>query len=55
MSPEKRPLVICDDGKAVFGILKKSWKIKLIDLKGQSGLSNKKWDKTIRINKKQSY
>jgi lysyl-tRNA synthetase class 2 len=48
MRPEKKPLAISDDGKAVFEILKKAEKLELIDLKGQSGLSNKKWDKTIK-------
>ena len=48
MRPEKKALAISDDGKAVFEILKKAEKLELIDLKGQSGLSNKKWDKTIK-------
>jgi lysyl-tRNA synthetase class 2 len=48
MRPEKKPLAISDDGKTVFEILKKAEKLELIDLKGQSGLSNKKWDKTIK-------
>ena len=48
MRPEKKPLAISDDGKAVFEILKKAEKLELVNLKGQSGLSNKKWDKTIK-------
>jgi lysyl-tRNA synthetase class 2 len=48
MRPEKKPLPISDDSKAVFEILKKAEKLELLDLKGQSGLSNKKWDKTIK-------
>lgn len=48
MRPEKKPLAISDDAKAVFEVLKKAKKLTLIDLKSQSGLSNKKWDKTIK-------
>ena len=50
MKPEKKaPSVeLNDDEKAVFEILKKVEKITLIELKSQSGLSNKKWDKTIK-------
>ena len=48
MKPEKKPLAISEDGKAVFEILKKAEKLQLTDLKNQSGLSNKKWDKTIK-------
>jgi lysyl-tRNA synthetase class 2 len=48
MRPEKKPLDISEDAKAVFEILSKSGKIDLNDLKSQSGLSNKKWDKAIK-------
>jgi len=48
MRPEKKPLAISDDAKSVFEMLKKAEKLELIDLKEQSGLSNKKWDKTIK-------
>ena len=50
MKPEKKaPTVeLNDDEKAVYEILKKIEKIALVDLKSQSGLSNKKWDKTIK-------
>ncbi|MCL4153887.1 UNVERIFIED_CONTAM: hypothetical protein GTU68_007598 [Idotea baltica] len=48
MRPEKKPLAISDDAKTVLEILKKAEKLELITLKGQSGLSNKKWDKTIK-------
>ena len=50
MRPEKKaPSVeLNDDEKAVFEILKKAEKIDLGELKTQSGLSNKKWDKTIK-------
>ncbi|MDO5968433.1 lysine--tRNA ligase [Flavivirga aquimarina] len=48
MRPEKKPLAISDEAKAVLELLKKAEKLELIDLKTQSGLSNKKWDKTIK-------
>ncbi len=50
MKPEqKKPSVeLNDDEKAVFAILQKAEKIELPELKAQSGLSNKKWDKTIK-------
>lgn len=50
MKPERKaPTVeLNDDEKAVFAILQKVEKIELPELKSQSGLSNKKWDKTIK-------
>lgn len=48
MKPEKKPLEISEDAKAVLEILNKSEKMDLNDLKAQSGLSNKKWDKAIK-------
>ncbi|MCB4809613.1 lysine--tRNA ligase [Tamlana sp. 62-3] len=48
MRPEKKPLEISEDAKAVFEILTKAEKIELTELKTASGLSNKKWDKTIK-------
>ncbi|WP_203257799.1 lysine--tRNA ligase [Hyunsoonleella ulvae] len=48
MKPEKKPLAISDDAKAVLEILTKVEKLELVDLKSQSGLSNKKWDKSIK-------
>ena len=48
MKPEKKAIAVSDEAKAVFDILKKAEKLTLSDLKGQSGLSNKKWDKTIK-------
>lgn len=50
MKPEKKaPSVeLNDDEKMVFEILKKVEKIELSELKSQSGLSNKKWDKTMK-------
>ena len=48
MRPEKKAVAISEDAKAVFEILKKVEKLELVDLKVKSGLSNKKWDKTIK-------
>ena len=48
MRPEKKAIAVSDEAKAVFEILKKAKKLSLSDLKIQSGLSNKKWDKTIK-------
>ncbi|WP_299006240.1 lysine--tRNA ligase [uncultured Tenacibaculum sp.] len=50
MKPEKKaPTVeLNDDEKAVLALLEKAERIGLNELKTQSGLSNKKWDKTIK-------
>ncbi len=51
MRPEVRSaqaVTLNDDEKIVLAIIQKSAKIGLVDLKSQSGLSNKKWDKTIK-------
>ena len=48
MKPEKKAVVMSDDEKAVFAILKSNSPTDLNTLKTQSGLSNKKWDKTIK-------
>lgn len=48
MRPEKKAVAVSDEAKAVLDILKKAEKLDLVDLKTQSGLSNKKWDKTIK-------
>ncbi|MHB0753647.1 lysine--tRNA ligase [Polaribacter sp. M15] len=50
MRPEKKaPAVeLNDEEKAVLEIITKAEKIELVTLKTQSGLSNKKWDKTIK-------
>ena len=50
MRPEKKaPTVeLSDEEKAVLAIITKAEKIELVALKTQSGLSNKKWDKTIK-------
>ena len=50
MRPEKKASAVelNDDEKAVLAIITKAEKIDLSELKNQSGLSNKKWDKTIK-------
>ena len=48
MRPEKKAIAVNDDEKAVLTIITKAEKIDLSALKTQSGLSNKKWDKTIK-------
>jgi len=50
MRPERQaPTVdLNDDEKAVLKIIIKEERIELIELKNQSGLSNKKWDRTIK-------
>ena len=50
MRPEKKApsIELNDEEKAVLTLIEKAGKIDLNDLKIQSGLSNKKWDKTIK-------
>jgi len=48
MKPEVKQVAMSDDEKVVFNILKANSPIDLNELKSQSGLSNKKWDKTIK-------
>ena len=49
MKPEKKVAVeLTDDEKAVMELLKANSPIDLTELKTQSGLSNKKWDKAIK-------
>jgi lysyl-tRNA synthetase class 2 len=50
MRPEKKApsIELNDEEKAVLVLVEKAGKIDLNDLKIQSGLSNKKWDKTIK-------
>ncbi len=48
MRPEKKQIALTDEAKAIFEILKTIQKLELADLKTQSGLSNKKWDKSIK-------
>jgi lysyl-tRNA synthetase class 2 len=48
MRPEKKQVELNEDEKAVLAILKSNSPMDLVELKIQSGLSNKKWDKTIK-------
>jgi lysyl-tRNA synthetase class 2 len=50
MRPEKKApsIALNDEEKTIFEIIQKVEKIDLNELKSQSGLSNKKWDKTIK-------
>ena len=48
MRPEKKAVELSDNEKAIFKILKIQKSMNLSDLKAQSGLSNKGWDKGIK-------
>jgi lysyl-tRNA synthetase class 2 len=48
MRPEKKTVELSDAEKSIFEILKTKKSIALIELKSQSGLSNKAWDKAIK-------
>ena len=48
MKPEKKALALSDNEKVIFEILKSNSQIPLADLKTQSGLSNKGWDKGVK-------
>lgn len=48
MRPEKKQVELTEDEKTVLDILKKQESLPLADLKSQSELSNKKWDKAIK-------
>ena len=48
MKPEKKQVALSEDEKQVLEYLKDHTPIFLVELKAQSGLSNKKWDKTIK-------
>ncbi|WP_420574846.1 lysine--tRNA ligase [Kordia sp.] len=48
MKPERKQVALTDEAKAVLELLKKAEKLPLADLKAQAGLSNKKWDKSIK-------
>jgi lysyl-tRNA synthetase class 2 len=48
MKPEKKAVELSDDEKLVLNLLKENSPIDLNELKDQTGLSNKKWDKAIK-------
>ena len=55
MRPEKTGVVLTDEEKELLGLLKENSPVLLSELKEKSGLSNKKWDKTIKgLTKKNS-
>ena len=47
-NPKEEDVELTEDEKLVINILKDNSPIDLNDLKGQTGLSNKKWDKAIK-------
>jgi len=48
MKPEKKAVELTEDEKLVLNLLKENSPIDLNELKGQTGLSNKKWDTVIK-------
>ena len=48
MKPEQKELKLSVEEKLIYDILKKENTMVLNDLKGQTGFSNKKWDKGIK-------
>lgn len=48
MRPERKKLEMTEDEKTIHQLLKANSPIALEELKSQTGLSNKKWDKAIK-------
>ncbi len=48
MKPERKAVELTEDEKLVLNLLKEKSPIDLNELKVQTGLSNKKWDKAIK-------
>ena len=48
MKPEKKPIELTEEEKVVLALLKEQSPIGLIELKEKAGLSNKKWDVSIK-------
>lgn len=48
MRPEKKAVEMTEDEKIIFELLKKNHPVSLPDLKGESGLSGKKWDVSMK-------
>ena len=48
MKPEQKEVALSEEEKLIFDLLKKESPIALSNLKEQAGLSNKKWDKSIK-------
>jgi lysyl-tRNA synthetase class 2 len=48
MKPEKKPIELTEEEKAVMNLLKEKSPVSLSEIKEKSGLSNKKWDISIK-------
>jgi lysyl-tRNA synthetase class 2 len=48
MKPEKKQIELTEEEKTVLALLKEKSPVSLIELKDKSGLSNKKWDVSIK-------
>lgn len=48
MKPEKKKVALTEEEKVVFDLLKAQSPVELVELKGKTGLSNKKWDTAIK-------
>lgn len=48
MKPERKAVELSEEEKLVLNLLKEKSPVDLNELKGQTGLSNKKWDKAIK-------
>ena len=48
MRPEKKAVELTEEEKVILGLLKQSNPILLSSLKEQTGLSNKKWDVSLK-------
>ena len=48
MRPEKKPLELKENEKAILDLLRKEKSMPLLSLKEAAGLSNKAWDKGIK-------
>jgi lysyl-tRNA synthetase, class II len=48
MKPEKKPVELSEEEKLVMKLLKEKSPVSLVEIKGKIGLSNKKWDVSIK-------
>jgi len=48
MKPEKKPIELTEEEKMVMNLLKEKSPVSLVEIKEKSGLSNKKWDVSIK-------
>ncbi len=49
MKPDKKAITLTEEEKLIFGLLKKQSPIELSTIKEQASLSNKKWDKALKL------